>query len=280
MTITPFEYVSPNSLDEVFRLIQQSGSQVLVGDQAFVSQLKKGYLSPKAVVSLKNIPDFSKVVQQQTHLVIGATTTYADLAKEQAISGYPVLSQALAAVGDPHVSNNSTIGGAFYFGGNLHGHVLAALLALDAQLVVADATSEHFVPIAAFYQSGGVKSLAQGELIRAVHIPAPGAGVSVYEKMSFLGGGRTICGVAVALEKTAGTVSDIRIVLTGSTDVPVRLEKVESVLLGAAITSDQVEAALEKLEDEELTFQSEPAIHEAYLRHLIKVLLKKSIMKL
>lgn len=280
MTITPFEYISPNSLDEVLRLIKQRGSQVLVGDQAFVSQLKKGYLSPKAVVSLKNVPNFNKVVQEETHLVIGATTTYADLAKEQAISDYPVLSHALAVIGDPHVSNNSTIGGAFYFGGNLHGHVLAALLALDAQLVVVDATAEHFVPIDTFYQLGGLKSLEQGELIRAVHIPVQGARVSAYEKMSFLGGGRSICGVAVALEKTAGILTDIRIVLTGSTDIPVRLEKVESVLLGASITSNQVETALKKLEDEVLTFQSEPAIDEAYLRHLIKVLLKKSIIKL
>jgi xanthine dehydrogenase iron-sulfur cluster and FAD-binding subunit A len=83
----------------------------------------------------------------------------------------------------------------------------------------------------------------------------------------------------LALEKTAGILTDIRIVLTGSTDIPVRLEKVESVLLGASITSNQVETALKKLEEEVLTFQSEPAIDEAYLRHLIKVLLKKSIIK-
>ncbi len=279
MTINPFEYAAPSTLDEVFKLIQQNGSQVLVGDQAFVSQLKKGLLSPKAVISLKNIPELDKVVQEQNTLVIGTTTTYAALVKNPALGAYPALGQALAAIGDPHAINNSTIGGAFYYGGALHGHVLAALMTLDAQLLIADATHERVTPITTFYQEGGVKNLAQGELIREVHIPAP-TGASSYENMSFLGGGRTICGVAVALDKTDGLVSHARVTLSGCIAIPVRLEEVEKALLGAPVSSNDVENALEKLEAEGLTFQNEPAVHEAYLLHLIKVLLKKSIMKL
>jgi CO/xanthine dehydrogenase FAD-binding subunit len=67
------------------------------------------------------------------------------------------------------------------------------------------------------------------------------------------------------------------VVLTGCVNLPVRLEKVMDAMLGVKIDSAQVEVALEKVEEEVLVLQNELAIHEAYLRHLIKVMLRKAI---
>ncbi len=63
-------------------------------------------------------------------------------------------------------------------------------------------------------------------------------------------------------------------------DLSIKINGKESMVLGASITSNQLETAHKKLEDEVITFQSEPAIDEAYLCHLIKVLLKSITRKI
>jgi carbon-monoxide dehydrogenase medium subunit len=278
MTVNPFVYIVPNSMDEVFKFIQQNGTPGLRGNQATVFPSTKREIQSTGLGIAEKNADFNLKLQEVNFYVIDATITYAELASHIATESHRALKKALAAISDPSLAADSVIGDAFDEGDkNPHCHVLAALMALDAELRIVGMTTERLVPIATFYQSGGVKGLLKGERIEVIHLPNQEKSSSDYEKMSFLEGGRTICGLAVALTKAAGFVTHIRVVLTGCVNLPVRLEKVMDAMLGVKIDSAQVEVALEKVEEEVLVLQNELAIHEAYLRHLIKVMLRKAI---
>jgi CO/xanthine dehydrogenase FAD-binding subunit len=278
MTVNPFVYIVPNSMDEVFRFIRQNGIPELMGNQASVLPYAKREIQSTGLVAAEKNADFTLKLQEVNFYVIDATLTYADLASHIAAKSHRALKNALAAISDLHLATDSVIRYAFDNGDkNPHCHVLAALMALDAELRIVGAATERLMPIATFYQLGGVKGLLKGERIEAIHLPNQEKSSSDYEKMSFLEGGRTICGLAVVLTKAAGVVSHVRVVLTGCVNLPVRLEKVMDAMLGAKIDSEQIEVALEKVEEEVLILQNELAIHEAYLRHLIKVMLKKAI---
>jgi aerobic carbon-monoxide dehydrogenase medium subunit len=281
MTIPLFEYLAPGTLSEVFSAIKRPNTQLLVGDQAYVGWLKNGQASADLVVSLKNIAECSQVALEGDKLTLGTTTRYADLKAHAGLSAFPLLQQALSVVGDPHLLNNSTIGGALYHGTVHHSPVAGALLALDAELVLASAdTHQRTLSLDAFYQQGGPASLQSGELIRAVGIsPATGAS-SAYEEIKILEGSRPLCGLAVVVTQNDGKVDSARIVLTRCVTVPLRLTHVEDALLGKPISAEHIEKAQAKLSETSFDLADDLLVQEVYLRHLIKILLKKTLSKL
>jgi len=280
MTIQSFEYVVPGTLTEAFGYLKQPESRILAGDQAYVGMLKKGQVSPGGVVvSFKNLPELSQIITEGDTLLLGTTASYVAINHHPALDSLTALKDALATVADPHLLNHSTVGGALYHGTLFHEPVIGALIALNAELIIAGETGERNVPIDEFYKNGGPSSLASGELIRAVGVALTSNRSSAYDEVDLLSGSRPLCGVAVALSTQDGKVDSPRIVLTRGVAAPIRLERVEQALSGKALDATQIESAVEKLSEETLQLAKDLPIQENYLRHLIGVVLKRSLMK-
>src|SRR5258708_39491505 len=82
-----FEYAAPPTLPEAAGLLSNKWgeTEILAGGTDVITSLKQHITEPKRVVSLRNIPELKRIEIDNKGVRIGATTTLAELAANQAI---------------------------------------------------------------------------------------------------------------------------------------------------------------------------------------------------
>ena len=182
----PFAYARPDTLADAVALLAERGpdARVLAGGTDLVIRLRDGSLAPALVVDVKRIPELAPGIRQQPDgtLVIGATTSMTELA------GHPVVRRDLAAlaesaavVGSVQIRNRATLAGNLC-NASPAADTAPALLVHGALVVAAGPDGERRIPLDAFFVRSGVTTLARGELVVAVEIPARSRLASAHER--------------------------------------------------------------------------------------------------
>jgi xanthine dehydrogenase YagS FAD-binding subunit len=158
----------------------------------------------------------------------------------------------------------------------------AALVALDAEVLVRGAAGERAVPLSAFFalpkdERRTETALAQDELIVAVRIPPYPLGTrSTYLKaMDRKFWAFALVGVAVAVRLSGNHVQHARIVLGGVAPIPWRARAAELVLTG----EDIGEGFFDRVADAALQ-GAVPLRHNAYKLQLSRALLRRALQAL
>ncbi|MCG3757451.1 MULTISPECIES: xanthine dehydrogenase family protein subunit M [unclassified Amycolatopsis] len=128
--------------------------------------------------------------------------------------------------------------------------VAVALVALDAEVVLAGAEGTRTVPLTEFYRQPGETpeiehDLRPGELITEVRVPRldwaeNSTYVKIRDRQSYE---FALCSAAVALDVRDGKIADARVAAGGVGTVPWRLPAVEEALRGAELTEEAFAAA-------------------------------------
>jgi xanthine dehydrogenase YagS FAD-binding subunit len=124
-----------------------------------------------------------------------------------------------------------------------------AMLALDATVVVLGADGERTVPIADLHRLPGDHpeqdtTLAQGDLITHIQLPAPLTRRSAYRKVRDRASyAFALVSVAAVLDVEDGVVRDVRIALGGVAHRPWRATTAEDLLRGGPATEQSFRAA-------------------------------------
>ena len=81
MRLPRFEYVSPDTLEQVLDLLARHGSDagILAGGTDLLVRMKKGLLAPKILISLKKLGALSYIREAEGSVCIGAATPLADM---------------------------------------------------------------------------------------------------------------------------------------------------------------------------------------------------------
>jgi xanthine dehydrogenase YagS FAD-binding subunit len=109
-----FEYASPTTLHEALALLgsQWGEADILAGGTDQISLMKDYLHTPKRVVNIKGIKELHGIHHTAQGLVIGATTTFDELASNQVVRAeYPSLHAAVMGVSSPQIRNMGTAGG-------------------------------------------------------------------------------------------------------------------------------------------------------------------------
>ena len=104
-----------------------------------------------------------------------------------------------------------------------HGDVAPALIALRAEAEIVGPDGRRTIPLASLFQEDGAKrlTLARGEWLAAVELPAPGRWRAVYDKARVRDAvDFPLAGVAVALERDGDRLAGLRVVITGTNSAP------------------------------------------------------------
>ncbi len=156
----------------------------------------------------------------------------------------------------------------------------AALIALDAEVLVRGSSGERTIPIGQFFTTPTDEYrrenvLAPGELILGFRLPTPASGTrSVYLKaMDRKVWAFALVGVAASVTVTGGIIGDARIVLGGVATVPHRLTQVEDAVRGQA-PDDVVFARAAELGLD----GARPLSHSGYKVDLAKALIQRALM--
>ncbi len=146
--MTVRSYYLPRSLPEALGLLAARGPELLVlaGGTVAMPLINEGISLPEEVMGLR-LAGLDRLDREGDVLRIGATATLTQLLNQDAI---PVLREAARNTASWSVRNMATVGGNL-FTPPPGGDVAVALLALDAEVVLAGAGGQRVVPIAEFY---------------------------------------------------------------------------------------------------------------------------------
>ncbi|MER7298151.1 FAD binding domain-containing protein [Nocardioides sp. NPDC127514] len=237
------EFVRPETLTEALDLITEwPEAQVVAGSTDWGVEVNiRGRRAP-LVVAVDRLPELRELSFRTGHVEIGAALTLTEI--ERKLNGrIPLLAELFPQFASRLIRNGATLGGNIGTASPI-GDAPPALLALDAEVVLASPRGERVVPLADYFTGYRETVRAADELIRSVRIPLPLAPLVGFHKIAkrrF----DDISSVAVgyAVEVVDGTVVRARIGLGGVAATPLRAVATEDALVGRSWTEETVRRA-------------------------------------
>ena len=244
----PFEYRAPDSLSEALALLHEHGDEarLMAGGQSLLPMLKLRLIRPAVVIdigALEELKDVGKdaaaaylgapeseqpgqaalrtvaarpgtlVTEAAGTLRIGALVTERTLERTLA-ERQPLLAEAAASIGDIHIRNLGTLGGALSQA-DPSGDLAPAVLALGATLTAQSAAGARAIAAHEFFSGPFDTALADDEMVTSVEVPAPsGVRGHAYLKLTRRAGDYAVVGAAALITLSPdGTCGDARIAL-------------------------------------------------------------------
>jgi carbon-monoxide dehydrogenase medium subunit len=268
-------FYRPGTVREALRLLQngKNRARVVAGGTDLVVE---GDRSIRFLIDITHA-GLSYVRRKGTDCVIGATTTMAMLEDSPAIRALAggILARAASACGSVQIRNMATLGGNLA-NGSPAADAATPLLALDAEVVLADARGRRKIPLAAFYS--GRKTAPGKTLLIEVAIPAPPRG----GRWSFQKLGRTesdisLVNAAAGLQlDSKGRVKWARIALGAVAPTPIRAVKAEKILVGCKVDESTLAAVCDEVAHAVRPITDVRASAE-YRREMCRVLVRRAI---
>lgn len=244
-------FVRPGSLDDALALLAGEADAVVVAgctDWGVEVNLR-GRRAP-LTVAIDRLPELRGFAYGDAGIEIGAALSLSEVGR--LLDGrVPLLAELFPQFASPLIRNRATVGGNLGTASPI-GDTAPALLALEAVLVLVSADGEREVDLAEYFTGYRRTVLRDGELIRAVRIPLPTAGLTAFHKIAkrrF----DDISSVAAAFAIDIGddgTVASARIGLGGVAATPIRARATEAALVGRRWDVDAVRDAASVLGSE------------------------------
>jgi len=221
-----FDYTRPATVDEAIALLARHGdaAKVLAGGHSLIPAMKLRLTRPQIVVDIGRIAGLSYIREDGGALAIGAMTTHADiegsaLLKEKC----PLLPETASHIGDVQVRNRGTIGGSLVHADPAADYP-AAMLALDAEIVLASPRGRRTVGAADFFVDLLQTATAPDEILVEIRVPVTAKSVA-YVKTEQKASGFALAGAAAVIG-----AHGVRIGITGVAAKAYRATAVEDVL--------------------------------------------------
>ncbi|GAB3439257.1 FAD binding domain-containing protein [Phycicoccus ginsengisoli] len=236
-------YARPGDLAEALALLAEHPDAVLVAgstDWGVETNLRGSRAA--FAIGIDRLPELRTLHVGDDVIEVGAALSLSEV--ERGLAGrVPLLDQLFPQFASRLIRNGATIGGNLGTGSPI-GDTPPALLALEAEVVLAGAGGERVVALADYFTGYRQSVREPGELIRAVRIPLPLSGTTGFHKIAkrrF----DDISSVAVgfALDVVDGVVAKARIGLGGVAATPIRALATEAALEGRPWTRDTARAA-------------------------------------
>lgn len=215
-------------------MLAHDAPRVIAGGTDVYPAMRQGQ-RPQAMLDVTRIAGFSDIVQGVEEIRFGAAVTWSDVVAAELPPAFDALKAAALEVGSVQIQNAGTIAG------NLCNASPAAdgvppLLALDAEVELASrARGVRRLPLAAFLQGVRQTALAPDELVTAVIVQRPPAGMgSAFEKL----GSRRYLVISIAMTAAnillddAGRIAEARVAVGSCSAVAQRLPGLEAALIG------------------------------------------------
>lgn len=249
MSLPEFEYLAPGSVEEAVALRAQYGEDALVvaGGLTVVILLRERLVRPRALISLSEIPELGKI-RVNGDASIGAAVTHTRITRSADLAGFaPLICEACGRVGSPGIRNMGTLGGSVSQGDSAS-DTAPALLALEAEAVMAGPGGTRTVPLKDFFLDVLTTALGDDEILTAIRIPPAKEGTRTRFKKYTCTSAEAFAAVTVAIAVDVGpdeTCTDARIGLGSVAPRPIRATAAEALLRGRKLDPELIAEAAE-----------------------------------
>src|SRR5919112_3512190 len=242
-----FDYKAPATLDEAVALLASDldGAKVLAGGHSLIPAMKLRLAQPQLLVDIARIKSLAYIREEGDQIRIGATTTHYQLESSDLLKTIcPLLPDCAHSIGDVQVRNKGTIGGSVAHS-DPAGDWPAAVLALDAELVLVGTNGERTENAEDFFVDLLTTSLLPGEILREIRIQKPtGRFGQAYQKVPHPASGFAVVGIAVHLAlNDDGSCKSAAIGVTGVGTKAYRAQPVEAALAGTNLDDQTIASA-------------------------------------
>lgn len=244
-----FDYHNPKDEAEVFDLLAGYGAdaKVLAGGQSLMPLMNFRLARPSVVVDINDVLTLSGVEISGSTLRLGALTRHNQLEFRADIRRYsPLLSLVAPFIGHPQIRTRGTLGGSLVHA-DPSAELPAAMLALDATIVVRCLRGERRVAAENFFKFHLTSDLEDDELVVAIEIPfaAANQGFGFHEVAARFGDFATVGAAAALTVGSDGKIQHARVVCMAVGPTPMRSREAENVLIGKAVEPEVLSELVE-----------------------------------
>jgi len=257
-----FNYQRPTSLDAATKAVAAADDgNYLAGGMTLIPTMKQRLAQPSDLIDLGAIGELSGIRREGDELVIGATTTHAEVAaSEEVRSAIPALAALADQIGDPAVRARGTIGGSIA-NADPAADYPAAVVGLGATVQ----TNARSVAADDFFTGLFETALDEGELVTAVRFPIPAR--AGYAKFPNPASRYAVVGVLVC-EASGGP----RVAVTGAGPSVFRVAEMEKALAG-----DFSPKVVEGISVSASGLNADIHASAEYRAHLVTVMAKRAV---
>lgn len=277
------QFYRPTQLSEALELLQQYPEATLVaGGTDLGLEMSHHRRSFPILISLEGIQELQHIEQDSNRLTIGAAVPLHTI--ETTLKGvFPSLDEMLHWFAARQVRNRATIGGNIGTASPI-GDLPPVLLALDAELTIANLAETRTIPLSDFFKGYRQTDLKPGEIIVSISIPKSIHGVKRLSQSYKIGkrGTDDISIVAAAfvidLDQN-NTIVHARLGYGGVAATPIRAIEVENLLIGQPWMIETIQKVKPTLQ-ETFTPLTDLRGSAAYRKLLVANLLEKFFVEM
>jgi xanthine dehydrogenase iron-sulfur cluster and FAD-binding subunit A len=166
-------YLHPASLEETLELLSEHAgrARIIAGGTDVLVELPRGVKPTTTLIDITALPGLKYVCEEEDSIRLGALTTHNDvIASPACVQRALPLAQACWEVGAPQIRTRATIAGNLVTASPAN-DTITPLMALDAEVVLANSAGERVVPLRDFYLGVRRTVLQPDELLREIRFP-------------------------------------------------------------------------------------------------------------
>jgi 4-hydroxybenzoyl-CoA reductase beta subunit len=323
MRLPAIDYFRPKSLQEALAVLAQDERAILIGGgTALIVSLKQRLLRKDIIVDIGQLEELCFIDENDGYLDVGSATTLQMLHQSEILrQKAPLLINTASKVASAQVRNTATIGGnlcqdtrcCFYNRSEgwrahlrscfkLQGEVCNAakgakkcqaifssdlapsLVALDAEVTIANNESQRTIPLEDLYSGNGESPLTlnPGDIVSRIRVPLmDGLTSSSYFKLTNLEAvGFSSLSVATWLKfhQDTESLAEVRIVLGAISSAPKRILEAERFLVEEGLSQKTLKIAADMAHEEARPIGNAVML-AAYRRKMVRVFLTRAILK-
>ena len=227
---------APDTIEQAVALLAADpGARPLSGGTDLIVQMRSGRSAPAAIVDLKRIAGLTGVRRHGEGFAIGAATPCTALKADKALTAaWPGVVEAANLIGSVQVRNRATMAGNLCNASPAADSV-PALIAADATCLIAGPNGTREVPVEAIPLAPGRTSLAPGEFVVEIRLPARSGGDAYLRSIPRTEMDIAVVGVGVNLTVAAdGTCIAARIAIGAVAPTALLVADAGAALVGGA----------------------------------------------
>jgi CO/xanthine dehydrogenase FAD-binding subunit len=248
-----YELIVPRDLGEALSLLagEPGAWRPFAGGTDLMVLLEAGHLEHTRFFSLHRLRELRGISETDSHVAIGALTTYTDLlASETVRRHFPSLCRAARETGGIAIQNRGTLGGNIA-NASPAADAPPALLVYGAEIELVSREGRRVVDYAGFHTAYKRTVMRADELIAGIRLPKPKDGARHFYRKVGTRRAQAISKVCFAgLIETDGDgdglprVGQVRLALGSVAPTVVRCRHAEEALRGRALDVPAIEAAI------------------------------------
>jgi len=273
-----FEYHRPASVQEALDLLQQwPEAKLLAGGHSLLPMMKLRVLTPPHLIDLAKLRELRGIRREGDRIVIGALSTHWEIESSELIRrAVPLLAETAARVGDVQVRNAGTLGGSLVHA-DPAADPPAAILALEAEMVVHGPKGVRTIRAAEFFKGMLTSAVAPDEILVEIRVPVPPEATgTAYLKFPHPASGFAVAGVAAWVRRQGGRLAEARVAVTGVGPTAYRAAGVETSLRDGAVDDAAIEDAASHAA-EGVEVNEDLFANADYRSHLARVLTRRAL---